>query len=114
MTGIFGNHPEDRAMEKALHEWEDKQEENERNYEATIEARKISLEEGGEFYPFTPDGVREAINEQNIAALSAFLAAAEKYNGHDDDTNRWLYKAFSDVVKNYWEGIARHCIVEEN
>ena len=100
MTGIYGNSAEDRHFESQLHSYLESQDDSKHD-EFIEQAVEDYLQ--GEYFPFSPDHVSEALCEIHggyLTILSAHLltAATSKFPEHQANVSRVLV----DAVVGYW------------
>lgn len=79
-----------------------------KRHEAVERAVSDSMGEGGEYYPFTSDHVREALGElcfADQAMFAAYLVICDR-NPNDLDTRTHLADFIVDRVNDYWHQIA--------
>ena|SRR4030067_1167136 len=105
MTGCFGNHPEDRAMENELHAHLDKDIEQERMKELA----ESYMQDGEDYYPFQPDNLGEAFAEMGdtqIKLLSATIESAAEMGLKNDHANHLALAMLTKFVHDYWHKYA--------
>lgn len=101
MVGCYGTHPEDHARERELHEYLDKDAEQER-------MKKLAesyMQEGEDYYPFQPDNLGEAfaeIGDTQIKLLSATIGAAAKMDLKNDYANHLALIMLTRFCHDYW------------
>src|SRR4030043_747627 len=101
MTGCFGNNTEDRARERELNAYLDKDVEQERMKELA----ESYMQDGEDYYPFQPDNLGEALAEMGdtqIKLLSATIGSAAEMGLKNDHANHLALAMLTKFVHDYW------------
>jgi hypothetical protein len=109
MTGCYGNHPEDKARERELHDHLAKEEREVRRAEA-IEARAYEmLKEGAVCYPLDPNNFGEVLAElsvEQVKTITTYLETTQKAGFSFQINNEMVCRMLWVYAEEYWRKCA--------
>ena len=104
MPGINGNSQEDRCNSDLLHEHLEKEGKAIEDHEHKV---SMSMLKGGEYYPFSPDNLAEAmsnLSDSHCRVLAAFMDTADHLQ--TDVSRVYAHQTFAQFVTQYWTDVA--------